>query len=301
MKVEVQNVRKSFDTVTAVSGISFETEEGQIFGLLGPNGAGKTTIIRMIMNILVPDEGSVLFDGTPITADDRNLIGYLPEERGLYKKMKVGDMLLYFASLKGKLRQDVEKNIDSWLERLDLGSWKNRKVDTLSRGMSQKVQFIAAVAHDPDILFLDEPFAGLDPVSTDVLRDAVLDLSRGGKTILFSTHIMEQAEKICHSIFIMDRGKEVLSGPIGEIKSQFGKNSVIIEFDGEMDFLQETGITSSMVRYPRWVEVELAEGKTVDELFKVLAGRVSVKRFELVTPSLHKIFVERVGRRENDE
>ena len=163
------------------------------------------------------------------------------------------------------------------------------------------MQFIAAVAHDPDILFLDEPFAGLDPVSTDVLREAVLDLSERGKTILFSTHIMEQAERLCHSIFIMDRGKEVLSGQIGEVKSRFGKNNVIIEFDGDVGFLRDSPIVSNITRYPRWVEVDLADGRSVDELYQALAGKVSVKRFEVVAPSLHKIFVQQVGRRLEDE
>ena len=301
MKVTVRNVRKRYDSVMAVNGISFETEEGQILGLLGPNGAGKTTTIRMIMNILIPDQGEVLFDGTPITAEDKNHIGYLPEERGLYKKMKLGDLLLYFAALKGKSPEEAGPNIDRWLERLDLAQWKTSKVDALSKGMSQKAQFIASVAHDPDIIFLDEPFAGLDPVSTDVLCEAVLEMSQQGNTVLFSTHIMEQAEKICHSIFIMDHGREVLSGEIGEVKSRYGKNNVIIEFDGELDFLKGSPIVSNVAQYPRWVEAEVAEGHTPDELFQSLAGRVSVKRFEVVAPSLHKIFVQEVGRRVDDE
>jgi ABC-2 type transport system ATP-binding protein len=253
------------------------------------------------MNIIIPDEGQILFDGTPITAEDKNHIGYLPEERGLYKKMKLGDVLLYFASLKSKAREEAEANIDRWLERFELSSWKNSKVDALSKGMSQKAQFIAAVAHDPDIIFLDEPFAGLDPVSTDVLREAILDLSEQGKTILFSTHIMEQAEKLCHSILIMDHGREVLSGPIAEIKSRFGRNNVTIEFDGRLDFLKGSPVVGSMTSFPRWVEVELAEGRTTDELYQALAGKVSVRRFEVVAPSLHKIFVQQVGRRIGNE
>ena len=189
MKVEVVDLQKRYDTVQAVDGVSFQTDEGTIFGLLGPNGAGKTTIIRMIMNIIMPDSGKILFDGTPISDKDKDRIGYLPEERGLYKKMLVGDLLLYFSSLKNRSAGEVEDSIDGWLRRFELSDWKKQKVEKLSKGMSQKVQFIAAIAHDPDIIFLDEPFAGLDPVSSDIIQEAIVDLKGKGKTILFSTHI----------------------------------------------------------------------------------------------------------------
>jgi len=295
MKVKVENVKKRFDSVQAVDGISFLTTEGKIFGLLGPNGAGKTTTIRMIMNIIAPDEGNILFDERAITAQDKNRIGYLPEERGLYKKMVVEDLLLYFASLKEKTGSIVRERITHWLKRFDLSSWRDKKVEKLSKGMTQKIQFIAAIAHDPDIVFLDEPFAGLDPIGTDVLREAILDLGRQGKTILFSTHIMDQAEKICEQILIIDHGREVLSGSLEDIKSQFGKNSVIIEFDGIIDFIRDSGIVSDTVFYPRWVETNLIPGKTPDDLLSALVGKVSIKRFEVVAPSLHKIFVEQVG------
>ena len=196
MELQVLEIKKRYGSVQAVDGISLTASPGKIYGLLGPNGAGKTTTIRMIMNIIAPDEGQILFDGKPIRPGDKNRIGYLPEERGLYRRMVVNELLQYFASLKGGRRGYIQDRIDGWLERFDLSEWKMRKVEELSKGMSQKVQFIVSVLHDPDILVLDEPFAGLDPVSTEALRKAVLDLGKQGKTILFSTHIMEQAERM---------------------------------------------------------------------------------------------------------
>ena len=298
MTLEVLNVRKAFGSVQAVDGISFRTEGGRIFGLLGPNGAGKSTTIRMIMNILAADQGQILFEGQPIRPQDKDRIGYLPEERGLYKKMEVGDALVYFASLKNRSPADVQKDIDRWLERFELGDWKRRKIEELSKGMSQKLQFIVAVLHDPEILFLDEPFAGLDPVGTESLREAVLELSRRGKAILLSTHIMDQAERMCSEILIIDHGREVLSGTVESVKARFGKNSVVIEFDGDPEVVRSSGMVSRLISYPRWVEAELAEGCSADGLLATLAGRLSIKRFEVMAPSLHKIFVRQVGPRE---
>ena len=301
MKVEVVDLQKRYDAVQAVDGVSFQTDEGSIFGLLGPNGAGKTTIIRMIMNIIAPDSGRILFDGRPIAEEDKDRIGYLPEERGLYKKMLVGDLLLYFASLKNRTAGEVENSIDRWLERFDLSDWKKRKVEKLSKGMSQKVQFIAAIAHDPEIVFLDEPFAGLDPISSDTIREAIVDLKAKGKTILFSTHIMDQAERLCNQIFLINRGQEILSGSLDQVKSRFGDNRVIIEFDGDMSFLKQTHTVSSMIEYPRYIEAKLSEGKSPDDLLQAVVGRVSIRRFEVVSPSLHKIFVEQVGGNGEDD
>jgi len=294
MMLQVQSVKKSYGAVQAVDGISLTASPGKIYGLLGPNGAGKTTTIRMIMNIIAPDQGRILFDGKPISPGDKNRIGYLPEERGLYRKMILNDLLHYFASLKGRKRGEVQSRIDDWLERFDLSEWKMRKVEELSKGMSQKVQFIVSVLHDPDILVLDEPFAGLDPVSTEALRKAVLELGKQEKTILLSTHIMEQAERMCSTILIIDSGREVLSGSVEAIKSRFGKNSVIIEFDGDADILHGCDLIGTVISYPRWVEAELAEGVNADELLGYLVGKLSIKRFEVVTPSLHKIFIDQL-------
>jgi ABC-2 type transport system ATP-binding protein len=298
MTLEVINLRKSFGALRAVDGLSFRAGGGGIFGLLGPNGAGKTTTIRMIMNILAPDDGQILFEGQPIRPQDKDRIGYLPEERGLYKKMEVGEALLYFASLKNRSRSEVQNDVDRWLARFELGDWKRRKIEELSKGMSQKLQFIVAVLHDPDIVFLDEPFAGLDPVSTESLREAILELSRRGKAVLLSTHIMDQAERMCSEILIIDHGREVLAGPVESVKSRFGKNSVVIEFDGDPEIVSSSGLVSRVITYPRWVEAELAEGRRADELLAALVGKLSIKRFEVMAPSLHKIFVRHVGARE---
>jgi ABC-2 type transport system ATP-binding protein len=298
--VELRNVKKYFGEVKAVDGVSFSARPGEILGLLGPNGAGKTTIIRMIMNILAPDEGEVLFENRKIREEDKNRIGYLPEERGLYKKVKVSDMLLYLSSLKNCNIKSARERLDGWLDRFDLAGWKDDPIENLSKGMAQKIQFIAAVLHDPDFIFLDEPFAGLDPVSTDTLRDNITGLGKQGKTVLFSTHNMDLAERICEKIFIINSGKELLSGRLDEIKSKFGKNTVAIEFDGNIDFLTGSPLVSDIIKYPRWVEVELSSGSTSDELLKTCAGRVSIKRFEVVVPSLHKIFVNQLGQAEKN-
>jgi ABC-2 type transport system ATP-binding protein len=293
--IELRSVSKSYGQVKAVSEVSFQTSPGEIFGLLGPNGAGKSTIIKMIMNILAPDSGTILYNGTPMTEEDKDRVGYLPEERGLYRKVKIGEMLLYLASLKNADPAAAEKRLDDWCRRFDLTEWKTRTPEALSKGMAQKAQFIAAVLHDPEFLFLDEPFTGLDPVSTDVLREAVLELGRQGKTILFSTHNMEIAEKICSRILIIDHGRELIAGSLADIKSRHGRNAVVVEFDGTIDFAALSGMVASVDRYPRWVEMELDGRTTPQELLKVLVAQVSVRRFEAVSPSLHSIFVSLVG------
>jgi ABC-2 type transport system ATP-binding protein len=294
--IELRSVSKSFGQVSAVREVSFATKEGEIFGLLGPNGAGKSTTIKMIMNILAPDTGEILFNGKHISEEDKDRIGYLPEERGLYRKVKINEMLLYLASLKNADMSAAAKRLDQWLARFDLSEWKTRTPDSLSKGMAQKVQFIASILHDPEFIFLDEPFAGLDPVSTDVLREAVLELGGQGKTILFSTHNMEVAEKICSRILVIDHGREVISGSLAEIKSRYGHNTVVAEFDGTLDMNALSALVKDVQRYPRWVEIELAAGASPQDLLKVLVGQVAVRRFELVSPSLHKIFVEIVGK-----
>ncbi|MBN2363465.1 ATP-binding cassette domain-containing protein [candidate division WOR-3 bacterium] len=301
MTLTLRDVRKYYQSVKAVDGVSFEVKSGELLGLIGPNGAGKSTTIRMVMNIIAPDSGEILFDGKKISDRDFDRIGYLPEERGIYKKFKVSAVLRYFASLKGKSAKETSGKIDEWLEKLGLPEWKERKVEELSKGMSQKVQFIAAVLHDPDIIFLDEPFAGLDPVSSEVIRETVQELSDKRKTIIFSTHIMEQAEKICDSIFLIDKGREVVYGTLDGVKKKFGKNSVIMEFDGDLGFLKNTGLVSDIISYPRWVEIALAPGKTPDDLLTAVAGKESVMRFEVTRPSLQKIFIDLVGGKKAEE
>ncbi|MFP4382460.1 MAG: ABC transporter ATP-binding protein [Spirochaetia bacterium] len=295
--IEVKSIKKSFGDLTAVSEVSFTANRNEIFGLIGPNGAGKSTTIRMIMNILAPDEGQILFDGNPIKEKDKERIGYLPEERGLYKKVKVNEMLIYLAKLKNADIQESQKRIDYWLDRFDLMQWKEAKIEELSKGMGQKVQFIASMAHDPELIFLDEPFAGLDPVSSDQLRDSILDLGKQGKTILFSTHIMEHAEKICSNIFLINKGREVISGRLEDVKDTHGKKSVIIEFDGNSDFVRDLTMVKKVITYPRYMEIELTDDGDPDVLLKKMVDNVSVRKFEITTPSLHKIFVDRVGKK----
>ena len=296
--IELRDVRKTFGELKAVDGISLSACAGEVFGLLGPNGAGKSTTIRMIIKILAPDSGSILFNDKPISDEDRPRIGYMPEERGLYRKVKIGEMLLYLASLKEADPASSARRLDEWLERFGLMQWKRRTPEELSKGMSQKAQFIAAVLHDPEFIFLDEPFSGLDPVGTDVLREAVLELARMGKTVLLSTHNMEVAEKICSTILIIDHGRAVVSGLLADIKGRHGKNSVSVEFDGELDAARLARLGTLISRFPRFVEFELAEGISAQEVLAALVGTVSIRRFEEVTPSLHSIFVQLVGKGE---
>lgn len=292
--IELQNIVKHYGSIPAVDGISFTAEKGNIFGLIGPNGAGKTTTIRMIMNIIAPDEGTILFDGQPMRQQDKNRIGYLPEERGLYRKMKVGELLLYLGRLKGRKDSDLAESIDRWLDYFELGEWKFSKVEELSKGMSQKIQFIASVVHDPEMVFFDEPFSGLDPVSTDLLRETISDLARQGKTVLFSTHIMEQAEKICDTIFLINKGKKVVSGPLDGVKDQFGRRSVILEYSGDGTFIHSLPQAQRVITYPRYIEIALADGASPDTLLEQLAGHISIRKFEIVAPSLHNIFISLV-------
>jgi len=292
--IEVQKVKKYFNGVKAVDGVSCTVERGEIFGLIGPNGAGKTTLIRIIMNIIGPDSGKILFEGRKFEERDKERVGYLPEERGLYKKVKVGEMLLYLALLKGMKRETAKTSIKKWLERFELGEWADKRIETLSKGMAQKIQLIAALIHDPELVILDEPFSGLDPVSMDLSREIILELGRRGKTILFSTHNMEEAERICTRILMINNGKVLLYGKLDEIKSRFGKRSVFLEFDGSVDFLKGSPLVENIIFYPRYAEIELKDKTSPDEFLKAIIGRVRIKRFELTTPSLHKIFVEQV-------
>src|SRR6185369_9122497 len=226
--VKVDHVTKTFGEFTAVKDLSLEVRPGRIFGLLGPNGAGKSTTIRMIVNITAPDTGSISLFGRKISSQLQDRIGYLPEERGLYKSMKVSEQLRFFAQLKNVSAKDADQRIDRWLAQLKISEWKLKKTRELSKGMQQKVQFISAVLHDPDLLILDEPFSGLDPVNVDLLTDVVLELKRTGKTIIFSTHQMNIAEKICDDICLLNRSQKVLEGSIREVKKRFGRNSVAL-------------------------------------------------------------------------
>ncbi len=294
--LKLEHVTKSFDTFTAVNDFSLTVRRGRIFGLLGPNGAGKTTTIRMIVGITMPDTGRVELFGQPLSAKLQDRIGYLPEERGLYKKMKVGDQLRFFGELKNVRGRVAEEAIDRWLAKVKLTEWKNKKATELSKGMQQKIQFIAAVMHNPDLLILDEPFSGLDPVNVDLLKELVLELKAAGKTIIFSTHQMEVAERICDDICLINRSRKVLDGSIREVKSGFSRNAVSLRATGGEGVLEDASLVAKITRHSDEVEILLAHNADPQELLRrLIAEGASVTRFELVEPSLHDIFIEKVG------
>lgn len=293
--VKLDRVSKSFGEFTAVDGLSLAVRAGRIYGLLGPNGAGKTTTIRMIVNITAPDTGTIELFGRRIDPALQDRIGYLPEERGLYKRMKIVDQLRFFAELKNVSGKEVDQRIDQWLERLKLSEWKNKKSMELSKGMQQKVQFITAILHEPDLLILDEPFSGLDPVNVELLKDIVLDLKRAGKTIIFSTHQMEVAEKICDDLCLINHSKKVFEGTLREIRSSFGRNSVALRYEGGDGILEDPKLVSKVERHADEVEALLAEGASAQTLLRRLVeSGATVGKFEMVEPSLNDIFIAKV-------
>ena len=293
--IELTAISKTFGQHRAVNNLSLTVPRGSIYGFIGPNGSGKTTTIRMIMHIYHPDPGSgrilVLGQESHSAANDR--VGYLPEERGLYKKMKVRDLLRFYAELKGK--PNVRVVADRWLERMGLTDWANKKVDTLSKGMSQKVQFIAAVIAEPELVILDEPFSGLDPVNADVLRDAVLELRRAGSTIIFSTHDMAVAEKMCDSIFMIYRGEKVLDGTMDEIQARYGQDTLRVRLESGAQDFNHLPRVDKVTDFGRLKELKLAEGADTQEVLQALLQRGRVEHFEVTRPSLHDIFVRIAG------
>ena len=297
----VDRVTKRFAGHTAVDGLSLTVPSGLIYGLLGPNGAGKTTTLRMIMDIYEPAAGSIrLFDQIGGGRIHSARIGYLPEERGLYPRMRVLDVLIFLAEAKGLARRAARVKALDWLERLGLADWRLRKVSDLSKGMQQKVQFISTVLHDPDLVILDEPFSGLDPVNSQVLRDTVVDYRRRGKTVLFSTHIMEHAEKLCDRLCIIARGKKLIDGTLAEVKHTHGGKHVIVEFDGSQgnarQIFADRQLVAKLQDFGQQAELELAPGADAQEILKALVSSgARLARFELASPSLHKIFVDLVG------
>jgi ABC-2 type transport system ATP-binding protein len=292
MYLQLENIRKEFDDKVAVDNLSLNVPRGVIYGIIGPNGAGKTTTIRMVMNIIGADSGRVLFEGHEVTDEFKNRVGYLPEERGLYKKMTVREIMIYMAELKGKKAREVETLIDKWLTRMNLLDYRDKKVEDLSKGMQQKLQFITTILHDPDIVILDELFSGLDPINMELLKDVLLDLKRDGKTVLFSTHVMEQAEKLCDHICMINDGKKVLDGKMGDVKAQFGKNAVQLEIDGDGTFIKSLPGIATVSEFPNYIEVKLDEGAEPSALLKQIVGKVDVRRFEVVEPSLYDIFID---------
>ncbi|HKZ80839.1 MAG TPA: ATP-binding cassette domain-containing protein [Pyrinomonadaceae bacterium] len=297
--VLLERVSKSFGEFIAVDSLSLTASAGRVYGLLGPNGAGKTTTIRMIVNITAPDSGRIELFGQKLTPKLQDRLGYLPEERGLYRKMKVAEQLRFFARLKNVAGDELERKIDSWLSRLKISEWKEKKAMELSKGMQQKVQFISAILHEPDLLILDEPFSGLDPVNLELLKEVVLDLKAAGKTIIFSTHQMEVAEKICDDICLINRSRKVLEGSLREIKKGFGRNSVALRIEGSDGRLKESLLVSNLREHSDEIEALLAPGASAQDLLKdlVSAGAV-ITKFELIEPSLKDIFIEKVSEAE---
>jgi ABC-2 type transport system ATP-binding protein len=294
--LEIEKVRKAYDHFVAVDNLSFRIEKGAVFGLLGPNGAGKTSTIRMMIGITVPDQGQVRLFGQPLERKSLNRVGYLPEERGLYRKMKVLDQLVFMAELHGMPPALARQKAIEWCKRLEIGSKLDNKVEELSKGMQQKIQFIAALLHEPDFIIMDEPFFGLDPISATMLKDVLLDLKKQGRTILFSTHRMDQVEKLCDSIYLIDRGKPVLQGTLKEVKAGYNKRNVQISYEGGDGFLEHNPLVSKFNNYGKYVEVQLAPGANAQELLRMVAAHATVNRFELMEPSLEDIFLTVVGR-----
>src|ERR1051325_8299338 len=293
--VKLDRVSKSFGEFTAVRELSLDVRAGRVFGLLGPNGAGKTTTIRMIVNITGPDSGTITLFGRKIDQELQDRIGYLPEERGLYRRMRVGDQLRFFAELKNIRGKVIDQKIDEWLARVKLSEWKNKRSMELSKGMQQKIQLITSVLHDPDLLILDEPFSGLDPINVELFKEVVLDLRRAGKTIIFSTHQMEVAERICDDICLLNRSQKIFEGSLREIKRSFGRNSVAIRCEGGDGVLDDPALVSKLVRHADEAQALLAPGADAQILLKRLidSGAV-IGKFEMVEPSLNDIFITKV-------
>lgn len=294
--LELQHLKKYFASQKAVDDISLQVTRGQIFGLLGPNGAGKTTLIRMITGIFYPDEGEILFDGKrfdPI--NDVAHIGYMPEERGLYKKMKIGEQTLYLAQLKGLSRKDAMASIKEWFIRFEMESWWNKKVEDLSKGMGQKLQFVTTVLHHPKLVILDEPFSGLDPVNSNLIRDEIFNLAKNGTTIIFSTHRMEQVEEICDHIVLVNKGQKILDGSVKQVKQDFKENLFSIGAESLPETLDNAPFSVTAKKDNAFI-VKIREGKRPADILQFLLQQgTEIHSFNEVLPSLNEIFIRQVG------
>lgn len=294
--VELTGLHKSYDDFVAVDNLSLRIRSGGIYGLLGPNGAGKTSTIRMIMGITVPDSGTISVFGEPLRRAHMDRFGYLPEERGLYKKMKVLEHLVFLGQLKGLTHAEATSRARRWCERFELSAWTGKNIEELSKGMQQKVQFIGAVLHDPKLVIMDEPFSGLDPANAIGLKDAMLELAKNGQTILFSTHRMDQAERLCQSICLINHGRAVLEGDLNQIKAKYGNTNVQIKYDGDARFLNDSRLVQSYNNYGNYVEVRMVPGADAQDLLRLASASARLNRFEVMEPSLEEIFLEAVGK-----
>jgi len=296
--IELNNITKAYTGKTAVNQLSLAIPEGSIYGFIGPNGSGKTTTLRMILNIIYPDSGSIKVFGEPYQSSHRKRIGYLPEERGLYKKMKVADLISFFSDIKGS--PVSRKEIKSWLDRFELADTIDKKVDSLSKGMSQKVQFICTVISNPELLILDEPFSGLDPVNTEVMRQTIIDLRQQGTTIVFSTHDMSTAERMCDRIFMIYSGNKVLDGSLEEIQNQYGTDTLRLRTTGKQNHLHSIPGVLKVTDFGQEQELRLAPEADPQSILKQLVGTVAIQRFEIIKPSLHDIFVRIANPKSSD-
>jgi ABC-2 type transport system ATP-binding protein len=297
--LSLRDVVKQYHNHTAVDKISFDVPKGSIFGLLGPNGAGKTSLIRIITTITMADSGEVILDGEHISFDHPNQIGYMPEERGLYKKMKVGEQLVYLAQLKGLPGNEARKKLKHWLEKFEIQDWWNKKVEELSKGMQQKIQFIATVVHEPKLLILDEPFSGLDPINTNLIKDEIDQLNKNGTSIILSTHRMEQVEEICENIVLINRGKKVLEGNVNQIKEQYKEDLFKIGFKGRLNPLQKTDSFQVISDSDDGLIIKMRSGHNPNDLLKELINSgVEIISYNEILPSLNEIFIKQVGQSE---
>jgi len=290
----LKGVSKYFADHVAVKDLSLDVPRGSVFGLLGPNGAGKTTTLRMVMNILGADAGSIEILGRPADEATRDRIGYMPEERGLYPRMVLEEQLVFMAAIKGMGRKEAEKRLGPWLERLGLADWRKKKTNELSKGMQQKAQFIATVLHEPELLIMDEPMSGLDPVGMDVMRDVMVDLSRRGATSVLSRHQMDTVEKLCDRVALINKGEKVLDGSVGEVKARHGQNTLVLAFEGDGAFLASLPGVARLSDFGQYVEIRLSDGADPQSILREATRQLTVRRFEIVVPSLHDVFVETV-------
>jgi len=293
--LELENLVKEFDGKHAVDKISFHLKKGEILGLLGPNGAGKTTTLRMILNIIVPDSGTIKILGEQFSESIKDRIGFLPEERGLYRKMKVMETLLFFGELKGMKADAIKKRGLELLKQFNLDEHKDKKIEELSKGMAQKVQFIATILHSPELLILDEPFSGLDPVNIELVKDTILEMKRRGITIIFSTHLMEYAEKIVDSVVMIDNGKKVLDGSLPDIKAEYGTKFIKVKYEGDASFISSLDSVKSVRDYGNEIEIEPIDLDTKNNLLKILLDKLTIHSFQVTEPSLNNIFIRKVS------
>jgi len=291
----VKNLVKKFKTTLAVDDLSFTVNPGNIFGLLGPNGAGKTTTIRAILNIIKPTSGEIIFNDNHITDEYYNVIGYLPEERGLYKRSKVIDVLVYFASLKNLSKNDALERADSWLNRLNISEHRDKKIEQLSKGNQQKVQLIAAILHNPQLLILDEPFTGFDPINQQEVKNLILSFLSEGKTIILSTHQMDLAEKLCGEILLLNSGKAICTGKLADIKKNFGGNNIRLGFDGDHSFLNHFPDIIKFDHYKNYTDIQLKENVDPSDFLKKIIKKAEVNHFSIIEPTLNKIFIDLIN------